>query len=171
MHRLLSLLGLLLISMHAACAATSFDEINCKSNVASALIGRQMADERIVAIEARYKDISLKNLGAFGMESEGDPWTLVSWSICGREYLVLERHGIVRDALASPLKSGGPQSQVASCTVDGSSLSGTVVVFLDADDKKWPKPVKYAWLIDNTAIRFGRIKGNEIICGPQTPDD
>lgn len=158
------LLGMAMLSAHAARIEKSFDGITCQSDIASALIGRHMSDERVVSIEGRYKSIRLKDLGAFGMEVDGDPWTLISWEICGREYLLLERRDIVKDALASPVPAGRPRSQIASCTVNGSSVPGTAVAFVETDDKKWPKAVKNAWRIDDKKIQFVRIAGNEIVC-------
>jgi len=155
-----------LLSAGAIAADKSFDGVTCKTNVPSALIGRHMPNERVATTEARHKDIGLKDLGAYGMENEGDPWTLISWQICGQEYLVLERRGIVRDVLASPMPPGSPESQIASCAVDGSSLHGTAVAFVSANDKEWPKLVEYAWLINDKTIKFAKIEGKEIVCAP-----
>ena len=155
-----------LFSANAIAAEKSFDGVTCKTNVSSALIGRHMPNERVVTTAARHKDIRLKNIGAYGMENEGDPWTLISWQICGREYLVLERRGIVRDVLASPMPLGSPESQIASCAVYGLRLHGTAVAFISANDNKWPMLVKYAWLINDDTLKFSRIEGKEIVCTP-----
>ena len=155
-----------LLSATAQGAERSFDGITCKSYIPSALIGRHMPNERVVTIEARYKEIGLKDLGAYGMEAAGDPWTLISWQICGREYLLLERRGIVQDVLASPLPQESAQFTIASCVVDGSSLHGTAVIFVSAKERQLPKPVEHAWLINDKTIRFSKIKGKEIVCTP-----
>ena len=147
-------------------APKSFAGIVCNSDIAAALVGRYMPNERVRATEARHADIGLKNLGAYGMENEGDPWTLISWEICNREYLLLERRGIVRDVLASPLPPPSPPSQIASCTVDGSAVAGTAVAFVLANDRKWPRPVEYAWRIDDKTLKFSRIEGKEVSCTP-----
>ena len=166
-HYLLALLlALELLPTSAVATEEGFDGITCQTNIPSALIGRRMPNGPVVNDEARHKGIGLKDNGAFGIEPE-DPWTLISWEICGREYQVLERKDIVRDVLASPLPAGGPQSKIASCTVDGRRLPGVAIVFVEIDDEKWPKPVKHAWLIDNKAIRFQRITGSEIVCTPR----
>lgn len=164
------LFGLIVaFALHSACAVgaeTPFDGITCATNMTSALVGRHMPNERVVTMEARYKNIGLKDLGAFGMEDEGDPWTLISWNICGREYLLLERRGIVRDVLASPLPSGSPQSVISTCTRNGVNLDGTAVAFVAVNDNKWPKLVEHAWLIDDKTIKFEKIVGAEIACAP-----
>jgi hypothetical protein len=159
------LIGIASVPVSAA-SNNSFDGITCQTDIVPALIGRHMPNGRVVTIEARYKNIGLKDLGAFGMEIDGHPWTLISWEICGREYALLERHDVVRDAVASPIPSGGPQSQIASCSVNGSVLQGTALAFVDEPDQKLPGPVKNAWLIDGKAVKFVKIAGDEIVCTP-----
>jgi len=164
---LISLISaLVLYSTHVLSTEKSFDGITCKTDIPLALIGRHMPNERVVITEERYKDISLKDLGTYGMENEGDPWTLISWSICGREYLLLERRDIVKDVLASPLPKGSPESNVASCVVDGSSLKGMAVVFVSENEIHWPKLVEHAWLINDKTVKFSKIEGKEIVCTP-----
>ena len=160
------LLAMASLSTHAAGAEKSFDGITCQSNISSALVGRHMPNERAASIEERYKSIRLKDIGAFGMEAEGDPWTLISWEICGREYLLLERQDVVKDVLASEIPPGGPHAQIASCAADGSKLPGTGVAFVERDEKKWPRAVKSAWLIDDKKIKFVKVTANEIVCTP-----
>lgn len=153
-----------LLSANALGAAKSFDGVTCEANIPSALIGRQMPNERIVTTEARHKKIGLKHMGTDGMEKDGDPWTLVFWQICGREHLLLQRRWVVKDVLASPLPPGSPPAQIASCTVDGASLTGTAVAFVALDDKKWPKPVEHAWLINDQKVSFSKLQGKKIVC-------
>jgi hypothetical protein len=165
--RLFGLLSTLsLLTAHAFAAEKSFDGVTCEMNIPSALIGRRMPNERVAATQARYKGIGLKDLGAYGTENGGDSWTLISWQICGREYLLLERREIVRDVLASPLPPGSPQSQITSCTVDGASLPGTAVAFVSTNVPKGPMLVEYAWRINDTTIKFAKIAGREIVCAP-----
>ncbi|MFN9943119.1 MAG: CYTH domain-containing protein, partial [bacterium] len=53
-------------------------------------------------------------IGAF-LEIEGDPWTLISWGICGREHVILERNGVVRDVLVAPAEAAQSKSVIVSC--------------------------------------------------------
>lgn len=156
----------MLLSVDSIGADKSFDGVTCKTDMPSALIGRYMPNEKVMTTETRHKDIGLKDLGAYGMEKQGDPWTLISWQICEREYVLLERRGIVKDVLASPLPSGSPESKIVSCSVDGSIILGTSVAFVSSDDQKWPKHVDYAWFINGKTIKFTRIEGKEIVCEP-----
>ncbi len=156
---------LMLLSTNTMSAEKSFVGITCKTDIPSALIGRYMPNERVAATEARHKEIGLKDIGAYGIESEGDPWTLISWQICGREYLLLEHRDVVMDVLASPLLQGGPQSQVVSCSVDGSRLTGTAVAFA-SNREQLSKPVEHAWLINDKTYKFSKVYGKEIVCTP-----
>lgn len=154
----------MLLSANGVAAEKSFDGVTCKSDIPSALIGRQMPNERVVLTEPRHKDIGLKHLGAYGMENEGDPWTLITWEICGRDYIVLERRGVVKDVLAAPLPKESLRSQIVSCVADGASKDGTAVAFVSVDKQPLRERVQNVWLIDEKKIKFSKIEGEEIMC-------
>ena len=160
------LAALLLPSASSAGPAIGFEGLTCKADIRSALLGRRMPNGAIASIEAKHKDIGVKNLGAYGMESDGDPWTLIFWQICGREYLVLERKGVVRDVLESPLAPGSPQGTIVSCTVAGAELKDTVIAFETASNPKWPKAVKNAWRINDATVTFSKFDGDKTVCAP-----
>ncbi len=67
------------------CAADGFDSVRCGSDVRKALLGRKMSNERIVVLQERHKDLGLKDLG--GTEIS-DRIFLISWQICGEEYVL-----------------------------------------------------------------------------------
>lgn len=159
-------LWVIFLSATSAKAVESFDDITCQSISASTFIGRHMPSELVKLTEARYTSIGLKIIGAFGMEIEGDPWTQISWEVCGQEYLLLEQSGIVKDALVSPVSPGGPKSEIGSCSANGLNLQEIAIIFVESNDKHWPKSVKNAWLINDKTIKFEKIEGNEIICAP-----
>ena len=46
------------------CDADGFDSVRCGSDVRKALLGHAMSNETIGTIEARHKDLGLKDLGA-----------------------------------------------------------------------------------------------------------
>jgi len=145
-------------------AAQSFQGITCQSDIPKALLGRTMPNERVVLTEARYKSIGLHDLGGFGVEAEGDPWFLISWQICGREYVLLERHDVVRDVLVAPQSASHIQSSIVSCTVDGVEQKETAVLFIPPEDLKGPTKVDGAWFIDDQAVRFKERRGRNIVC-------
>jgi hypothetical protein len=95
-------LVLSLFCRSSICKADGFDSVRCGSDVGKALLGRTMPNEKIVAIEERHKDLGLKDLG--GTEIS-DRLFLISWRICGEEYVLLEDKDVVRDVLKFPKHS------------------------------------------------------------------
>lgn len=121
-----------------------------------------MPNDKVAKLEARYGNIQLKALGAHGMEATGDPWTLTFWSLCGREYVLLERRAVVKDVLAAPPSIGNEPSLLGSCAVDGTKVSGTSVAFGTVKDKR--QGSLQAWRVDDKALKFVALKGKEIRC-------
>ena len=150
----------------AAAAASGFDGLDCGSDIAAALVGRAMPNGPVVETEARYAGLQLQALGAFGMEVDGDPWTLGGWMICGTEYLVLEKAATVRDVLPSPTGPGGARSELVSCRRDGEALAATAVAFPTSQPVDWSKPLAQVWLIDDAAVAFRKLEGAGIVCAP-----
>jgi len=60
--------------------ADGFESVRCGSDVRKALVGRKMSSEPVVVLEARHKDLQLKDLGA---EEISDRLNLIFWRICG----------------------------------------------------------------------------------------
>ena len=154
----------LLAVVGRAQAAQSFDALTCQSDIPKALLGRAMPNGRVSVIEARYKHLALKDLGASGVEIEGDPWTLISWRICGREYVLLERLGVVKDVLPSPAEAGQEESIIATCSVDGVESKQTAIVFAPAAAVRTPSQVRRAWFIDDQAVKFVERHAAKILC-------
>src|SRR2546421_8137547 len=92
-----------LVCIRSVCDADGFDSVRCGSDVRKALLGRKMSNERIVVLQERHKDLGLKDLG--GTEIS-DRIFLISWRICGEEYVLLEdQKNVVRDVLKFPKHS------------------------------------------------------------------
>jgi hypothetical protein len=144
--------------------AQSFDALTCRSAIAKELLGRTMPNGRVSVIESRYRHLSLRNQGAFGLEIEGDPWTLISWRICGREHVILGRNNVVRDVLVAPAGAGQSESVIVSCSVDGVQAMKTAIVFSPADGWRVPSLVSRVWLIDDQEARFVERSGAGIRC-------
>src|SRR5262245_20944973 len=106
------------------CKADGFDSVRCGSDVGKALLGRTMPNEKIVAIEERHKDLGLKDLG--GTEIS-DRLFLISWRICGEEYVLLEDKDVVRDVLKFPKHSQDSPQFIGSCQVNGHNVPGTAI--------------------------------------------
>jgi hypothetical protein len=65
-HKTIAVSLLLLIGCGVAQAPAKdgFERVRCNADIAKALIGQRAANERIVVIEARHKDLGLKDLGS-----------------------------------------------------------------------------------------------------------
>ena len=61
-----------------------------------------MSNETIVVLEERHKDLGLKDVGASEIS---DRLNVISWRICGEEYVLLEDKDVVRDVLKFPKHS------------------------------------------------------------------
>src|SRR5262245_19344894 len=84
------------------CNADGFDSVHCGSDVRKALVGHKMSNEPIAVLEERHKDLGLKDLGASEIS---DRLSIISWGICGEEYVLLEDKDVVRDVLKFPKHS------------------------------------------------------------------
>src|SRR5262245_49042554 len=74
-----------LVCLSSIYAGDGFELVRCGTDIAKALVGRKTSNEPVVKIEARHKDIGLKDLGA-DIISEDKGLNLVFWQICGDEY-------------------------------------------------------------------------------------
>src|SRR5271167_1228809 len=112
---------------NASYAQDGFRSVRCGSDVAKALIGRTMSNERVVVLEERHKDLGLHDLG--GSEIS-DRLFLSSWQICDAEYALLEEKSVVRDVLAFPKHSKDSPAFIGSCQGNGKEISGTIIAVL-----------------------------------------
>jgi hypothetical protein len=107
-------------------AGDGFESVRCGGDVRKAMVGRKTANEPVVVIEARHKDIDLKDLGA-EIISDDERLNLIFWRICGEEYAVLEEEDVIKDVLKFPKHSKDSPQFVGSCQSNGHDLPGVVV--------------------------------------------
>jgi hypothetical protein len=173
---LVKLLAPLLLLHGAAQAHDGFESVRCGSDIPRALMGRQMSDEPAAKIESRHVELRLKDLGG---DEISDRLNSTSWSICGREYVLLsDMRGTVRDALALPMHSRtSPEFGAGTCQANGRQVAGLVVAVLDnraagSDDASRHYssqdasllPAKAAWKIDEKAGKFIALSHNGLSC-------
>ena len=142
------------------CNADGFDSVRCGSDVRKALIGRKMPNEKIVVLEERHKDLGLKDLG--GSEIS-DQLSIISWRICGEEYVLLEDKDVVRDVLKFPKHSKESPAFIGSCQLNGQDLPGTAIGVLKNEDGKI-LPAVSAWKIDEKQMKFVELKPEGLRC-------
>jgi hypothetical protein len=154
-------LVLSLFCARSAYYADGFNSVRCGSDVRKALLGRTMRNEKIVAIEERHKDVGLKDLG--GTEIS-DRLFLISWRICGEEYVLLEDENIVRDVLKFPKHSKDSPQFIGSCQLDGRDVPGTAIGVLKNENGLEIVPAVIAWKIDDKQKKFIELKTEGLRC-------
>jgi hypothetical protein len=143
------------------CDADGFDSVRCGSDVRKALLGRTMRNERTVVIEERHKDLGLKDLG--GTEIS-DRLFLISWRICGDEYVLLEDHDVVRDVLKFPKYSKDSPQFIGSYELNGHNVPGTAIGVLKNEAGVEMLPVVIAWKIDDKQMKFVKLQAEGLRC-------
>lgn len=154
MRRLTGILvaGLLLLCGDAFCAPDGFSAVRCGSDIPKALRGRSMPDGTIVAIEGRHKDLGLEHLGADELDRG---WSLISWRICGDEFMLIQDdRSIARDLLKIPPHSKSAPESSGPCTMHGAKIPGVVVAILDKTSGGADLPATVAWRVDARAGKF-----------------
>jgi hypothetical protein len=157
---LLAFFGVSLLAGTAAHSSDGFENIRCGSDIPAALIGKTMTNERVVVVENRHKDLGLKDLGATEIS---DRLLLISWRICGEEYVLLEENDKVRDALKFPSHSKESPQSIGSCQSEESPVSGTIIAILK-NEKGDLLPAKVAWKIDEKRGKFVSVKTEGLRC-------
>jgi len=143
------------------CAADGFDSVRCGSDVRQALLGRKMSNERIVVIEERHKDLGLKDVGG---QEISDRLFLISWRICGEEYVLLEDQRVVRDVLKFPKYSKDSPQFIGSCQLNGHDVPGVAIGMLKNEDGVEMLPAMIAWKIDDKQMKFVKLQTEGLRC-------
>jgi hypothetical protein len=165
-------LFLLIIVSGRAWSLDQFEGIKCGGDIPKSLLGKRDSNERVAVLEARHKDLGLKDLG--GTEIS-DRLFLASWKICGSEYelLVNTKNGLIRDVLPFPPHSATAPMFIGSCQADGKKIPETIVAVLNnsagynAKDGKLAKAMlkaTAAWRIDETKEKFVKQSTENLTC-------
>ena len=141
--------------------ADGFESVRCGSDVREALLGRTMANEKIAVLEERHKDLGLKDLGASEIS---DRLSVISWRICGEEYVLLEDKDAVRDVLKFPKHSKDSPQFIGSCQLNGHDLPGTAIGVLKNENDVEILPAVSAWKIDDKQMKFVELKIEGLHC-------
>jgi hypothetical protein len=141
--------------------ADGFESVRCGGDIPKALIGRKTSNEPVVKIEARHKDIQLKDLGA---EEISDRLNLIFWRICGQEYAILEDGDLVRDVLKFPEHSKDSPEFVGSCQLNGHDLPGVAIGVLKNEEGAAMLPAAKVWKIDEKQRKFVELPTEGLRC-------
>jgi hypothetical protein len=120
-----------------------------------------MSNEKIVAIEERHKDLGLKDLGA---QEISDRLFLITWRVCGDEYVLLENKDVVRDVLKFPKHSKDSPQFIGSCQSNGQTVPGTAIGVLKNEHGVETLPAVAAWKIDDKQMKFVELQTEGLRC-------
>jgi hypothetical protein len=120
-----------------------------------------MSNEKIVAIEERHKDLGLKDLGA---QEISERLFLITWRICGDEYVLLENKDVVRDVLKFPKHSKDSPQFIGSCQSNGQNVPGTAIGVLKNEHGVETLPAVTAWKIDDKQMKFVELQTEGLRC-------
>lgn len=147
----------------AFAGSDGFNAIRCDSDVAKALIGQKMSNEKIVDLEKRHQDLGLKDLGATEISGR---LSCISWLICGSEFMLLQDESTVRDVLKVPPHSKKSPEFIGACEVNGKETKTIVVAILDNEKENDAQtlPAKIAWKIDEKKAKFVSLPAEGLRC-------
>jgi hypothetical protein len=172
------LLGAVGIALCLLCggaeARDAFGAIRCGQDISRALSGQKSNNEPVIQIEARHRDLNLKNLGG---EEISDALNSDSWLICGTEYqLLYDGRQNIRDVLQFPAHARASPEFWGICERNGQKVSGTVVAVLEngqsashglvhySSADAIVLPAKAAWRVDEPSGRFIQLSTNNLRC-------
>jgi hypothetical protein len=150
---------------HSAFAGSDgFSAIRCGADdVAKALIGKKMSNERIVDLEKRHQNLGLKDLGATEIS---DRLSSISWLICGSEFMLLQDDSTARDVLKVPAHSKKSPLFIGTCEINGKETKAIVVAILNTETESGAAtlPAKIAWKIDEKKAKFVSLPTEGLRC-------
>src|SRR6266478_5111026 len=150
-----------LFCMGSIYGADGFDSVRCGSDVRKALLGHIMSNETIVVLEQRHKDLGLKDVGASEIS---DRLNVISWRICGEEYVLLEDKDVVRDILKFPKHSKDSPAFIGSCQLNGHDVPGSAIGVLKNGHGVEMLPAVIAWKIDDKQMKFVKLQTEGLRC-------
>ena len=150
-----------LFCMSSIYGADGFDSVRCGSDVRKALLGHTMSNETTVVLEQRHKDLGLKDVGASEIS---DRLNVISWRICGEEYVLLEDQDVVRYVLKFPKHSKESPGFIGSCQLNGRDVPGTAIGVLKNENGAEILPAVSAWKIDDKQMKFVELKTEGLRC-------
>jgi hypothetical protein len=142
--------------------ADEFQKVRCGGDIPKAMIGQRGPVQRIVVLEKKYAALGLKHLGA---DLISDRLSSVNYEICGNEFMLLvDRGGLVGDAVPFPSHSKGSPAFSGLCQSKGKDLPDIFVAVLGGASKADYLPVVTAWKIDKQRAKFIKVPGEGLLC-------
>ncbi len=153
---------LVLLALTPACwAEDGFGSVTCEGNIPTALIGKKLSNEPDSAVENRNTNLGLKDLGG---DEINDDLFLSTWTICGSEYLLMLKRGVVSDVLNMPAHAGSEKEFDGACTKNNMPVSGVIVGTLVDRPGSDTLSAKTAWKLDEKTGKFTSISVDGLMC-------
>jgi hypothetical protein len=153
-----SLSVLLILSGLSALAATSseksFAGLRCDADIAKALIGRQMENVPVQEIEKKYQRLHLQDMGA---EEITNQWSLITWKICDRFFMLLEKGDQVTDVIELPRIKDKEIPVLLACKVARRELQYVLPVIKN-------NKILTAWQVDLNAQKINPLATANLSC-------
>jgi hypothetical protein len=134
-------------------------------DIEHALLGREMPNERVASIEARHKDLALRDLGGYEVS---DKLFLIFWRICDNEYVLLEQGTRVRAVLKIPEAFKGSGDAMICYPVGAKPAETIIAIPSSMRTEKTIRP-DAAWKVDEKRISFVPIPTVQLDCD-RSPD-
>jgi hypothetical protein len=144
-----------------AAVADQFSKVQCGGDIPKALIGARGANERVVVLEGRNRKLGLKHLGA---DMVSDDLASINYLICGAEYTVLDRKGVIGDAIAFPPHSKKTPAFSGVCQLNGREQPGYYLGVINAEAAGDWLPVVAAWKIDEKNVKLVKAPAESLRC-------
>ena len=160
-HSLFLLLLLLAFAPPSRAADDGFGSVTCTGDVAKALVGKKLSNESDGVVEARHKNLMLKDLGG---DEISDDIFLSTWSICGSDYMLTLKRAVVLDVLKVPAHSGAEKAFDGDCTKGKTRVPGVIVGILVDKPGADALPAKTAWKLDDKTGKFTSIPADGLMC-------
>jgi hypothetical protein len=156
------LLLLVLLAFAPACwAEDGFGSVTCGGDIPKALVGKKLSNEPDSAVENRHKNLALKDLGG---DEITDDLFLSTWTICGSDYMLTLKRGVVSDVLKMPAYAGAEKEFDGDCTKAKTPVPGVIVGILVDQPGSDALPAKTAWKLDEKTGKFTFIPADGLTC-------
>ena len=153
---------LVLLAFAPACwAEDGFGSVTCAGDIPKALVGKKLSNESDGVVESRHKNLALKDLG--GDEITDDIF-LSTWTICGNDYMLTLKHGVVSDVLKMPAHAGAEKEFDGDCRKGNAPVSGVIVGILVDRPGSDALSAKTAWKLDDKTGKFTSIPADGLTC-------
>jgi hypothetical protein len=162
MHKVAFALAAVLSMCGLPAGADEFQSVRCGADIPKAMIGKRTSNDPVAATEKKHGDIGLKDLGADEISGK---LSSINWLICGSEFISLvDRAGVVRDALAFPTHSKRSPAFSGRCRRKGKETPDVIVAILDGGSTADSFPARIAWRIDERRAKFVKVAVDDLVC-------